>query len=241
MHVIPPFWSNRKPVNVQALERATEIAQGLAACHLAGISAFVPIVADTPRRQDVAVFQCATHGYNLFDASMDLVYQGRFDVAAYLFRALRDTHDWILVVHDDEAAAEKYLNFDTEFKIGEAKKALVQRLRQTDCETADSLEDVLRMGDRWYQSLSHASEKHFQFLLATDGDGLLIPALGGMGDALGAVSFGRAILADEAALLLALSVALGSRVNDAWHDQAAHLHSLVRDWVTSAPRDGNDP
>jgi hypothetical protein len=229
-----PFASDRKATNVEALSQASRLAQGLSTLHLEGAQSFSAQLPPIPSARDRATLLCCVHGYNLFEAGMDLLYQGRFDVASYLYRGFRDIHGYVLAVRDDDDLGSLLLS--GQLKAGAARQAVVEKLKILDPAQASEMDRSLRSEDDSYQALSHAGPVQFSKLFGMLPSGELVPAHGGIPDAQLSVSMARALLRDEQSLLLALGAAWGERLNRSWSEGVVAGGAPLNEWL-AATRD----
>jgi hypothetical protein len=138
---------------------------------------------------------------------MDHLHRGRFDVAAYLYRPLRDLHGLVLDVCEDETRAEELLHSDKIFKAGLSRKLVEERLKAESPELAELMGAALRSEDKWYQALAHTGSLHFNKTTQRTPGGIREFRNDGVSDRRQAVSMSRGFIRDEVTLQMALAIA----------------------------------
>lgn len=227
------FSSPHKAANVAALADGMALFEDMARHHIDGITQFGEAMTRPFNSFDTATMHLGMHGYNLFEAGIDLVLQGRFDVASYLYRSLRDCPDLVLLVGDDPELAERLLNDEIEVKVGDEKKAAVGRLRATDAAAAAQWDRLFKSENAEYQRLSHVGPGHFGMVLTLpDANGDRFPVLGGMDAGEGSRAFARVFVMNEATLLLVLGMSWQDKLSANWADRTKVLVARAAEWLS---------
>ena len=181
-------------------------------------------------RQEV-VMLLACHSFNLFIELISAVMAERFDAACYLARPIWDVGPILGYVGSDEALAQDFRRGD-EIKASSARKAMVERLRLFDPDSAREVDRIFSEDFGPAQEMSHVNLIHVSKLVAATGPQSNTATLGGRVDHEEAVGLLRVAALGESLSLTALRQVGG--FGKAWDERCVRALGKLLEWSKSA-------